>query len=296
MPLQPGTIYDKIKAIFFPKGSDSMRTDLIHQLQNIVDSSAAGDSNRTIARYILANLMSMDTLSVQAIAAACYASIATVSRFVRSLGFESFAQLKQTAVHYRHSVNSLVQDYWAELPYDTDGDEAALSGYLENLSGALSRYRENLSFEQLDRVAKMIHDAKNVALYGFYQPGLLAKQLQFLFLAIGRYTEAYDLVEDHEERARTMEKDDLAVFFSVNGNYVYGMGGEVVNSLQKRGVKRVLFTQNASPKLAERFDEVVLLGSYDTARAGYYKLQLATELLFSRYMRLYAPDRPESKN
>ncbi len=268
-----------------------MRSDLIHQLQSIIDSSADIDSNRTIARYFLANLMTLDSLSVQTIATACYASIATVSRFVRSLGYESFAQLKQTTVHYRHSVSASVKDYWDELPY-AQGDEAAIAAYTENLTDALLRFKDTVSVAQLDRVARQIHDAVNVTLYGFFQPGLLAKQLQFLFLSIGRYTEAYDLVEDHEERARTMQKGDLALFFSVDGNYVAGMGRSVIEQLRSRGVTLILFTQNHSAELAEQFDEVVLLGQQDSKRAGYYKLQLCTELLFSRYMQLYSPDCP----
>lgn len=269
-----------------------MRSDLIHQLQTIIDSSTDSDSNRMIARYFLVNLMTLDSLSVQTIASACYASIATVSRFVRSLGYESFAQLKQTTVHYRHSINASVKDYWEELPY-AQGEDAALTSYTENLADTLLRYKEQVSFEQLDRIARQIHDADSVTLYGFFQPGLLAKQLQFLFLSIGRYTEAYDLVEDHEERARTMQKGDLALFLSVDGNYVAGMGRSVIEQLRKRGVTLVLFTQNHSPELAEQFDEVVLLGAQDSKRAGYYKLQLSTELLFSRYMLLYSPDFPK---
>lgn len=269
-----------------------MHSDLIHQLQAIVDSSADKDSNRTIARFMLSHLMTLDTLSVQTIAGACFASIATVSRFVRSLGFESFAQLKQAAVHYRHSINSSAQDYLQELPYEGD-DQQTVIQYTRGLTGAMEDFSRSVSIEQIDRVARKIHDAQGVALYGFFQPGLLAKQLQFLFLSIGRYTESYDLIEDHEERARTMQKGDLALFLSVNGNYVAGQGSAVLTLLRERGVTLVLMTQNPSPALHRAFDEVVLLGKKDSTRSGYYKLQLATELLFSRYMHLFAPKGPE---
>lgn len=270
-----------------------MHSDLIHQLQAIVDSSADSDSNRTIARYMLLHLMTLDSLSVQSIASACYASIATVSRFVRSLGFEGFAQLKQAAVHYRHSIDSSARDYLKELSYDgRDGRETVVQ-YTAAIASAMEDFAASVSLEQLDRVAAAIHDAKGVAIYGFFQPGLLAKQLQFLFLSIGRYTESYDLVEDHEERARTMEEGDLALFLSVDGNYVFGQGNAVLRLLRERGVKLVLMTQNPSPELHRQFDEVVLLGNRDSTRSGYYKLQLATELLFSRYMQLYRSEGPE---
>ena len=269
-----------------------MHSDLIHQLQAIIDSSADNDSNRTIARYMLLHLMTLDRLSVQTIAGACYASIATVSRFVRSLGFESFAQLKHAAVHYRHSIDSSARDYLKELPYGGD-ERGTVMRYTEDITAAMEGFAASVSVEQLDRVAREIHDAKGVALYGFFQPGLLAKQLQFLFLSIGRYTESYDLVEDHEERARTMEKGYLALFLSVDGNYVAGQGSAVLRMLRERGVALILMTQNPSPALHEAFDEVVLLGKRDSTRAGYYKLQLATELLFSRYMYLYRSEGPE---
>ena len=268
-----------------------MHSDLIHQLQAIVDSSADNDSNRTIARYFLSHIMTLDSLSVQTIAGACYASIATVSRFVRSLGYESFAQLKQITVHYRHSVNASTKDYLVELPYD-DGDREAIDSYTANITDSLMRFEKTVSVEQLDGVCRRIHDARDVALYGFYQPGLLAKQLQFLFLSIGRYTESYDLVEDHAERARTMEPGDLAIFLSVDGNYVLGQGRQVIEQLKSRGVTLILLSHTRDPLIHAMFDEVVQLGTPDSKRAGYYKLQLCTELLFSRYMRLYSPDAP----
>ena len=268
-----------------------MHSDLIHQLQAIVDSSADNDSNRTIARYFLSHLMTLDSLSVQTIANACYASIATVSRFVRSLGYDSFAQLKQVTVYYRHSVNASTKDYLEELPYH-QGDREAIASYTSNIADALVRFQQSVSLEQLDGVCRQIHDARDVALYGFYQPGLLAKQLQFLFLSIGRYTESYDLVEDHAERARTMDRGDLAIFLSVDGNYVMGQGRQIIEQLRSRGVRVILLSQTREPSIHAMFDEVVSLGTPDSKRAGYYKLQLCTELLFSRYMRLYSPDAP----
>ena len=90
-----------------------------------------------------------------------------------------------------------------------------------------------------------------------------------------------------------MEKGDLALFLSVDGNYVAGQGSAVLRMLLERGVTLILMTQNPSPALHEAFDEVVLLGKRDSTRAGYYKLQLATELLFSRYMDLYRSEGPE---
>ena len=270
-----------------------MHSDLIHQLQMIVDSSADSDPNRTIARYMLLHLFELDSLSVQNIADACYASIATVSRFVRSLGFTGFSQLKQAAVHYRHSIDHITGDYLKDIPYG-EGAPGAICRYAGGLSGAMEDFAAHVSVPQLDRIASAIHDARGVALYGFYQPGLLANQLQFLFLSIGRYTESYDLVEDHEERARTMRAGDLALFLSVDGNYVAGHGRAVLDLLRERGVTLMLMTQNPSPLLHAAFDEVLLLGRQDSSRAGYYKLQLATELLFSRYMYLFPAEDPES--
>ena len=261
-----------------------MQIDLIHRLQWIVDATTENSVHRTLADYLLHHLGRLDQLSIQEMADACYASIATVSRFVRSLGFDSFAQLKKQ-VRYQQMDTAqtakvgLLPEQLAAL----DQDGQAVFQYASGIADALCRYSRTVSIAQLDQLAHRLLQSRHVALFGFYQPGLLARHLQFLLLSVGRYTEYYDLVEDHLQRAATLGPGDLALVFSVGGNYL-ASAAEVINRMQKGGAWTVLVTQNPDPALGDLFHQVILLGDNDGSQAGLYKLQLFTELLFSRYL------------
>lgn len=309
-----------------------LTTDLVHRLQLLADASAANDGSRLIARYLLQHLNDLDSLSVQNIADACYASIATVSRFVRSLGYDSFAKLRQAAARkagraaagaagfdLEHITNFSTSDGSADSETAGSGSagpgiagsntagfgiansstagsriagfsaslgEDGFSGlwlYANEISSALRRFAEMLDRSAVDKLAALLLNCRTAALFGIYQPGLIARHLQFLLLSAGRYTEYYDLMEDHAERAKTMSSGDLAVIFSVDGNY-FACFEEVISLMEQRGVSLVLVTQNRTLAGSHSFEQVILLGGQDSAAAGCYKLQLFAEVLFARYL------------
>lgn len=259
-----------------------MTTDLIHRLQGIVDSSVENDGNRAIARYMLQNLASLDRLSVQSIANDCYASIATVSRFVRALGFESFSQMKKQSAQYRLVIGESVRSV-PDLSFSLQDGSAPLTSYVDEITDSLNRFAVQFDYAAADRLVTLLEQCRSAALFGIYQPGLIARHLQFLLLSAGRYTEYYDLLEDHAERARTMTDQDLAVIFSVDGNYL-SSSGDVIHKMKNQGVHLILVTQNPDSGFHALFEQVILLGGKDSSRAGCYKLQLFTEVLFSRYV------------
>ncbi|MCI8601484.1 MAG: MurR/RpiR family transcriptional regulator [Oscillospiraceae bacterium] len=252
-----------------------MTTDLVHRLQSLADSSASNDGNRLMARYLLQRLSDLDSLSVQAIADACYTSIATVSRFVRSLGYDSFAKLRQAAAR-----NIGITGFPAQLGED---GFSGLWLYTNEISSAMRRCAETLNQNEVDKLVELLLECRTAALFGIYQPGLIARHLQFLLLSTGRYTEYYDLMEDHAERAKTMGSGDLAVIFSVDGNY-FSCFQDIISLMEQRGVRLVLVTQNRRLADSYSFEQIIFLGDQDSAAAGCYKLQLFTEVLFGRYL------------
>lgn len=84
--------------------------DVVAKLDWAIRNPRESDTNRTIARYIREHLDEMGTLSVYDLAAACYVSQPSVSRFAKAMGYEGYRDFCDACGFYRaemtrHRVN-----------------------------------------------------------------------------------------------------------------------------------------------------------------------------------------------
>lgn len=263
-----------------------MNKNVLYELQAIFDSSSHNDTNRSIAKYILQHINSLDSLSINEVAENCFTSISTVSRFMKKIHLRSFVELKNRAKDYKIENEAVVYDNLNELKFDLKHDEVILDKYIDILTVSLTEFKKTFKISLVESLNKRIHESENIAVYGIHLSGLIAKHYQYLMFSIGKIVEYYDLSEDHLERAKSMTAKDVVIIFSVEGNYVTS-SKDLIYTLKKHGVYLVLITQNPNMNLKELFDETILLGANDSAKAGRYKLQLFSEILFNHYVASY---------
>lgn len=263
-----------------------MNKNVLYQLQAIFDSSSHNDTSRSIAKYILEHINSLDLLSINEVAENCFTSISTVSRFMKKIHLKSFVELKNRSEDYKLENETVVYDNLCELKFDLKNDKVILDKYIDTLTASLAEFKKSFQLSQVESLNRCIYEGKNIAVYGIHLSGLIAKHYQYLMFSIGKIIEYYDLSEDHLERAKSMTEKDIVIIFSVEGNYV-ASSKELIYILKKRGVHLVLITQNPNMNLKELFDETILLGANDSAKAGRYKLQLFSEILFNQYVASY---------
>ena len=69
-------------------------------LINVINNSHNSVVDRDIAKYLIANHENINSLSISELAKNTNVSISQVSRFVRSLGIESFSDFKEALVYH----------------------------------------------------------------------------------------------------------------------------------------------------------------------------------------------------
>lgn len=74
-------------------------------LINVINNSHNSVVDRDIAKYLIANHENINSLSISELAKNTNVSISQVSRFVRSLGIESFSDFKEALVYHGEQKN-----------------------------------------------------------------------------------------------------------------------------------------------------------------------------------------------
>lgn len=263
-----------------------MNRNFIMHLQNILDSSVENDSDHMIAAYILQHISEMKNITIQDMARECYTSTSTISRFVKEIGFRSLTELKDVCTGFEYASFELVHDSLRYLNFNGNDDEKTLNNYVDMLCTSLQNFSNTIDFEAIDRLNRRIHDSKDVVVFGMHLPGSFAKYFQYMMMTIGKFIECYELEDEHLKKSEIIAENALVVIFSMEGNYL-NANKQVLANLKKRKAHLVLVTQNPVNKFINLFDEVIYCGEVSFGKAGRYKLQLFTEILFNRYVQNY---------
>ena len=259
-----------------------MDTQLINRMQNLVNSRVDDDINKNIASYILQNIYEIDKLTISDLAANTYTSTASISRFARNIGCESFNDLKQ-----RMSDDSNVVDAFKINLKDIDFDMVRpFKAYVDNVVNALQNMEEKMNVDEIDELVKEIHENENVYFLGHNFPGLLAQNAQRSLILAGKYVHSYDSAIMHMDVAKQCPKDSLIVVFSMNGQYLL-QNREIGEVFRERHVRLILVTQDNKPFFANYFHKIVTIGDQFDCNAGRYKLELFMEIMVNRYIDLY---------
>jgi len=265
----------------------NMVRDLIYQLQIIVNTEGVDETNSTIARVILENMdKDMENISIMELADLCYTSISTISRFVKKLGYASFNEFKLKCIEKRRLDSEILVDNEFNLRFGSRDDKGQVIGLAQSIGESLINFADKVNLEEVDQLIRMIHETKEINLFGFHLSGYFIQNLQYHLFLAGKFASYACLEGDQEKLAEMSATDSLSIIFSVDGNFLR-IKSEIFFTLKKNGGKIVLVTQNPALKMAGQWDYVYYLGDYKGATEGRYKLQLYTEILINRYCQKY---------
>ncbi|WP_027108844.1 MurR/RpiR family transcriptional regulator [Lacticigenium naphthae] len=261
-----------------------MSGGLISILQNIINVSPTdSDIDIIIAKYLLNNLYLKD-LTINKIATECHISKASVTRFTHNLGFDGFSGFKKSYMETFIEREEMKIDLKASQT-DSYTNPQAFKKDLEKVTEDLGDFIQKISLEKLDGICNQIHSAKRVHIYATFIPGTMAEILQHMLLTNGKLVEYYPQLSNQLIASRSLDKNDLAIFISLEGSYV--MQKDLTLAITSSKATSLLITQNPEMKMASLFDEIVQLGNHDKEQSGKYKLLMFIEILMHRYYKLY---------
>ena len=170
--------------------------------------------DRDIAKYLIANHENINSLSISELAKNTNVSISQVSRFVRSLGIESFSDFKEALVYHgeqkRHTgLQREIIDYRV---------------YQKMVTEEITYFYQNFDESRVDKLVYDFYKYPKIAIFGILNSDNGAKELQYNLIGWGKICISYTNFQDQLDFIKSADSNTLIVIFSFSGSYVMKNG------------------------------------------------------------------------
>lgn len=244
------------------------------------------DSNYDIAVQMLKHYDKLPSMTLDQMAALCFVSQASISRFCKMLGFSTFAEFKEALSPSDRSPFKVERCYPRNLGRVLENPGDPKGEYLRSLRINQEQVVSPANLAEIDRFLPVLHNAQRVVCFGSHFNWDCSTFLQKKMLLLGRYMEAPYYGEDQLEAASSLGQGGLAILISASCTY-RSHYGDIWESLMTGSCQVALITQNTHSMLANDADYVLSSGvsnQFDNAKLS--TLQLI-DLIVMKYIETY---------
>ncbi len=238
---------------------------------------------RTIFMHVSEHGGSGKIHSVQQLAEEAAISQASVSRFIKKLGYASFEEFRY---NFAKEFEQLYQDrenlHRAMFPKMDNMYEDIYGRAAANLSSTL----QIVDRKQLDRVVRKLDNARCVSICGDDHALSVFFTFQLDLMAREVPTFLFKNEEIQNMNASSLGKGDVLLFLNVCTDFVHPEQFDILKQLRKKKEVDVIgLFQEEDEQFKDLFDEYVLYGIKGSVNDGFYSLcmlsQIMSELLYS---------------
>lgn len=257
---------------------------LIHRLLTLLNTEDPNSTNYHIAMTLLQNYDSISTLSIGSIAELCSVSKSTISKFARSIGFDDYFALKDTAPfkenRFQFNLNYLTNIL---TPIEKEGTDP----YFEAIIKDIHFYQKSIDLETIDRLANDLLKYEHIAAFGLLFSESAAIDFQYKLAYNKKFIFTCLSDTEQEKFIENATEDTLIIIFSNSGNYIkqnqLKEGNFQKRVFQKTKAKVVLITSNEKMKENQDIDYCILFHHETSAQTHYFMYQIVSDMIVHRY-------------
>lgn len=191
--------------------------NLLNRLLIMLNDNDLYSTNYHIAMTLLMNFYILKDLSIGEVAKLCNVSKSTISKFIRTLNFEDYADFRASAFfkenRYGFSLNynQNIAEYIEQNSYDS---------YLEFIQQDINSLKKNSNNLKLKELAKDLINYKKVAAFGLLFSEIGALDLQMKLAYNGKFivTNLDDVKQD--TFIHKADESTLIIIYSNSGSYL----------------------------------------------------------------------------
>lgn len=219
---------------------------LYKRLLSVLNEKSSDSTAYHIAMVMLKIMEELSSLSINEIADRCSVSKSTISKFIRSIGYEEFSDFREAAIIEENKNHNMgifginVMNFIRTKGMDS---------YVLAVQRDIMETYQRMDWDSIDRLVKDIYLYKHVASFGLLFSETAAMDLQIKLAYCNKFiiTSNNDLRQN--EYIEKAGKDTLLIIFSDSGNYMdnYRTIEDFTNktAMKKTKAKVVLITSNA---------------------------------------------------
>lgn len=211
------------------------------------------DKYRQIADYILCNNFNLNNLSIKEFAKSCHVSPSTISRFAKTLGYNSFQELKIALLDRQKTIDTYPIYHGINI---NDSYLVMAKKIFNANSAALESTLARLTEESLNKSVELIINARILGLFGLGASGIVAKDGYHKFLRTAIPVTAPTDFHMQLMQATRLSPKDCALIISHSGENTDAL--ELARIAKDNKVPIIAITSFGNSKLAKLSDVTLL--------------------------------------
>ena len=190
---------------------------LYNRLLIILNDEDPGSTYYHIALVMLRHLESLHEIPIHKLAELCDVSKSTISKFIRFIGYEDFADYRYAAVFEQNK-------YYNRFNYATNVmeyiEDHSIDSYIFSVQQDIAVTYEYLDWSAIDRLVLDLVHYKKIAAFGLMFSETAALDFQ-IKLAYNKKFIVTNLNDQKQERfIRNADEDTLLIIFSDSGQFI----------------------------------------------------------------------------
>ncbi|MCL2705856.1 MAG: MurR/RpiR family transcriptional regulator [Spirochaetaceae bacterium] len=195
---------------------DNIQENVYNRITNLLPS--LNGLAAKIAQYFLDNLDNLKYLRVKQIADNCKVSEATITRFVKTLGYLSFYDFKMAVANYNtpKPSNSSSGFILGDINYNDSFEDIIAkmkSGFLNTIDVTINF----LDLHEIKKAISVVSSAKTINIYATGNSFIPAKHAYLRLYRIGKKCNVYVDPSEIAVSASLLTKEDVAIGISYSG-------------------------------------------------------------------------------
>ena len=241
------------------------------------NSAVTNQNEYMISSAIIRRVVQNEDLAIEQIADEANISQASVSRFVRKAGFDSWQSFRENCTGACHEIGQrrFVYDVGAKASKSLEDIKTDIyKAMMDNLTST----NDSLDYEKIDSILSLLESAKEVVFLGdehalsiFY-----TLQLELRFAGIPAYL--YKNSEVQEGMAGRVGPGTVVVFLNIENNFISKSQENVVEKMKKHGAAIIVFSQQDVDGIL-KYDHLYKYGIAGSHNNGYYSLFFLSQIL-----------------
>lgn len=249
-----------------------------------ISSRSTNSTNSQIASYILNHFEEVRNDSIRDLAAKCFVSTSSISRFCRDMGLNDFAELRELIAE---------TDLNFEVCSESKDPLVQKKEFVQKVQDGISKVCDSLDMNQVDKLVKDIYNYKKVSTFGLLKAETAAMNLQTNLMMLGKLVNTKVHFSQQIEYLEQADEEDLVIIFSYTGIYFdYEYSQNRIHPNIKRP-KIYFVTGNPYTKKNAFMNEIIYFSSDQNQPSHPYQLQLAADLIAQSYAHYCMEQRSE---
>jgi len=210
--------------------------------------SKLSPSEKKVAEYIMANPEESLKLSVEQLSKACGTSGATVVRFCKTMGLNSFQNLKLRICSDLNKENDL---FYTDIVPD-EKKEVIVKKITDNNIKAIVDTSNTIDMNELEKAVEAIKKADRIVFFGVGASYIVTEDAAQKFLRIGKNCFSPSETQLAAAIVGTLKENDLVFGVSFSGETEEVLG--ILNLARNKNLKTISLTQLGKSKVANAGD------------------------------------------